>query len=123
MHVNDTNGIFPWFHGLIDRSEAEELLKPASEGVFLLRISFNCYVLSFRLGDHMRHYRVVNSSRGGYQVRGVDLAFGTLADLINYYHTVAIDNLGGMGQYKPFPFSPLRLILSVSVTLSFLLMR
>lgn len=52
----------PWFHGKIAREDAEALLKPREEGLFLVRESVNYpgdYSLSVVHGDKVEHYRVI----------------------------------------------------------------
>ncbi|KAJ7385313.1 hypothetical protein OS493_016388 [Desmophyllum pertusum] len=51
----------PWFHGKITREQAEALLTPYEDGLFLVRESHNFqgdYTLSVCGGSRLEHYRV-----------------------------------------------------------------
>ena len=63
----------PWFHGLISRGEAEELLKPRYIGCFLVRVSENRfgYTLSYRVSNRCRHYMVEQDTQHRYALVGV----------------------------------------------------
>ena len=54
--------IFRWFHGKITRQQAEELLKPRKDGLFLLRESRNypgdC-TMCVCFDNHVEHYRII----------------------------------------------------------------
>ena len=53
---------FRWFHGKITRDEAEELLIPRKDGLFLVRESTNFpgdYTLCVVFQDKVEHYRVI----------------------------------------------------------------
>eukprot|EP00730_Choanoeca_flexa_P015232 TRINITY_DN6949_c0_g1_i1.p1 TRINITY_DN6949_c0_g1~~TRINITY_DN6949_c0_g1_i1.p1 ORF type:complete len:1011 (+),score=340.43 TRINITY_DN6949_c0_g1_i1:324-3035(+) len=92
----DTGEVYPWFHGMQSRSEAENLLYDAEDGEYLLRVSSNAntYALSLRLGDRYRHYRLVHSPRGGYQVKGSQEDFPSLADLVAHFHVHPLSDDG-----------------------------
>lgn len=52
---------FRWFHGKISREEAENLLQPRSDGLFLVRESTNFpgdYTLCVCYQNKVEHYRV-----------------------------------------------------------------
>ncbi|XP_039257430.1 tyrosine-protein kinase CSK-like [Styela clava] len=52
----------PWFHGKISRMQAEELLKPRRDGLFLLRESTNYqgdYTLCVCFESQVEHYRII----------------------------------------------------------------
>lgn len=52
----------PWFHGKITREDAEVLLKPRDDGLFLVRESTNFpgdYTLCVCFKDKVEHYRVI----------------------------------------------------------------
>lgn len=56
---------FRWFHGKIDRTKADELLNPRTDGLFLVRESKNFpgdYTLSVCCGNKVEHYRIIYSS-------------------------------------------------------------
>ena len=52
----------PWFHGKITREEAENLLTPREDGLFLVRESTNFpgdYTLCVCYNNKVEHYRVI----------------------------------------------------------------
>ncbi|KAK7499721.1 hypothetical protein BaRGS_00009062 [Batillaria attramentaria] len=52
----------PWFHGKITRQQAEELLRPREDGLFLIRESSNYpgdYTLCVCHGGKVEHYRIL----------------------------------------------------------------
>lgn len=56
----------PWFHGKISREEAEKLLTPRSDGLFLVRESTNFpgdYTLCVAFANKVEHYRVIAKDR------------------------------------------------------------
>jgi hypothetical protein len=58
---NDKTGEFQeWFHGIINRHEAERLLSTKPIGCFLIRVAESRfgYSLSFRVSDRCKHYQV-----------------------------------------------------------------
>ncbi|XP_069781939.1 SH2 domain-containing protein 4A [Narcine bancroftii] len=79
--------IAPWFHGIITRQEAEELLSKKEAGSFLIRISERMigYCLSYRSSDGFKHF-LIDSSKDSYTFFGVDqLQHATLADMVEYH--------------------------------------
>jgi hypothetical protein len=84
----DAYGNFmPWFHGLISRHEAEELLKPRYIGCFLVRVSENRfgYTLSYRVSNRCRHYMVEQDTHGRYALVGVEKVANSLNELIEWF--------------------------------------
>ncbi|CAF3145998.1 unnamed protein product [Rotaria socialis] len=59
--------IYPWFHGIISRCYAEDLLRAKPIGTYLIRINEKIfgYALSYRASDHCRHLliEVVSSAK------------------------------------------------------------
>lgn len=54
--------LFRWFHGKITRDEAEALLQPREDGLFLVRESTNFpgdYTLCVCYKNKVEHYRVI----------------------------------------------------------------
>lgn len=93
QNVKTTTGdIETWFHGLISRTKAEELLKGKSAGSFLIRVSqTRCgYSLSFK--GNIRCFHIAIEQRGSlYIAIGDDRAsFRTLKDLITFYRRHSI---------------------------------
>ncbi|XP_026318411.1 SH2 domain-containing protein 4B-like [Hyposmocoma kahamanoa] len=93
---DENNKPVDWFHGLITRSEAEQILQSKPEGSFLVRLSERVwgYAVSYRCAGHCKHYLV--EATAGYRLlpgTGMD-SHNTLADLINYHKTVPITETG-----------------------------
>ncbi|XP_054839838.1 SH2 domain-containing protein 4B [Eublepharis macularius] len=93
----NTNTIAPWFHGIISRQEAEELLMNKSEGAFLVRVSEKIwgYALSYRHQSGFKHF-LVDASGDFYSFLGVDPnRHATLTDLIDFHKEEIITSSGG----------------------------
>ncbi|XP_043087590.1 myosin-IIIb isoform X2 [Puntigrus tetrazona] len=87
------DGGFPcWFHGMISRRQAEDLLIDRPLGCFLLRVgqSREGYTLTYRGADRCRHYMVEMQSNGKYVILGEDRAHSSLTDLVQYHSQVGI---------------------------------
>ncbi|NWR54990.1 SH24B protein, partial [Bucorvus abyssinicus] len=112
----NTDRVAPWFHGIISRQEAEELLMNKSEGTFLVRVSEKIwgYALSYRQQSGFKHF-LVDASGDFYSFLGVDPnRHATLTDLIDFHKEEMITSSGGelllepCGQQKnPPDYSPL----------------
>lgn len=90
------NGEFPcWFHGMITRRQAEDLLTDKPVGCFLIRVgqSREGYTLSFSGVNRCRHYMVEMQSNGKYVILGEDRAHPSLTDLVQYHTQVGIKPL------------------------------
>ncbi|XP_060624993.2 SH2 domain-containing protein 4B isoform X1 [Anolis sagrei] len=107
----NSNTIAPWFHGIISRQEAEELLMNKSEGAFLVRVSEKIwgYALSYRHQSGFKHF-LVDASGDFYSFLGVDPnRHATLTDLIDFHKEEIITSSGGelllepCGQKKNLP--------------------
>ena len=92
IHVDASGNVYPWFHGLISRVEAEDYLFDQPSGAFLVRVSerVHGYALSFRHNHRIRHYKLGFSRQGGYEVVGNNEDFSTILELIEYYSDHAI---------------------------------
>lgn len=86
-HVDEDGNVYPWFHGVISRSEAEDYLFDQQNGAFLIRVSerVNGYALSFRFKHRIRHYKLGFSDNGGYEVVGCGEDFGSLVELVEHF--------------------------------------
>ncbi|XP_018576059.1 tyrosine-protein kinase CSK [Anoplophora glabripennis] len=76
----------PWFHGKISREEAENLLRPRTDGLFLVRESTNFpgdYTLCVCFQTKVEHYRV-KSSRDKLTIDDEEF-FDNLEELIEHY--------------------------------------
>ncbi|KAJ0174469.1 hypothetical protein K1T71_009577 [Dendrolimus kikuchii] len=94
--LDENNKPINWFHGLITRPEAEQLLCAQPAGSFLVRISERVwgYAISFRGEGRCKHYLVETSA--GYRLLGAgQITHQSLADLISYHKSVAITESGG----------------------------
>uniref|UniRef100_A0A8C4YIZ8 SH2 domain containing 4B n=1 Tax=Gopherus evgoodei TaxID=1825980 RepID=A0A8C4YIZ8_9SAUR len=93
----NTCAVAPWFHGIISRQEAEELLMNKSEGAFLVRVSEKIwgYALSYRQQNGFKHF-LVDASGDFYSFLGVDPnRHETLTDLIDFHKEEIITSSGG----------------------------
>ncbi|KAM6442201.1 SH2 domain-containing protein 4B [Liasis olivaceus] len=93
----NSNAVAPWFHGIITRQEAEELLMNKSEGTFLVRVSDKIwgYALSYRHQNGFKHF-LVDASGDFYSFLGVDPnRHATLTDLIDFHKEEIITSSGG----------------------------
>ncbi|KAG8435008.1 hypothetical protein GDO86_013100 [Hymenochirus boettgeri] len=82
-----SNLIAPWFHGIISRGEAEEILMNKPEGSFLVRVSEKIwgYALSYRHQTGFKHF-LVDASGDYYSFLGVDPnRHARLTDLIDFH--------------------------------------
>ncbi|MCJ8742293.1 hypothetical protein PDJAM_G00080410 [Pangasius djambal] len=87
------NGTFPcWFHGMITRRQADELLADKPLGCFLIRVgqSREGYTLTYRGADRLRHYMIEMQSNGKYVILGEDRAHASLLELVQYHKQVGI---------------------------------
>ncbi|XP_027954723.1 SH2 domain-containing protein 4B [Eumetopias jubatus] len=93
----NTESIAPWFHGIISREDAEDLLENMTEGAFLVRVSQKIwgYTLSYRLQKGFKHF-LVDASGDFYSFLGVDPnRHATLTDLIDFHKEEIITVSGG----------------------------
>ncbi|XP_060804900.1 SH2 domain-containing protein 4A isoform X1 [Amyelois transitella] len=96
--VDEHNKPAEWFHGLITRSDAENLLSSQSEGSFLVRLSQKVwgYAISYRAATRCKHYLVEALPEPGYRLLGaLQTTHDSLADLIKHHKSVAITEGGG----------------------------
>ncbi|MGH0177166.1 UNVERIFIED_CONTAM: hypothetical protein FKN15_074665 [Acipenser sinensis] len=91
-----TERLAPWFHGIISREEAEDLLSSKGQGSFLIRVSEKImgYVLSYRCQDSFKHF-LIDASEDSYCFLGVEqLVHSTLSDLVQYHKVEPITMMG-----------------------------
>ncbi|XP_029988408.1 hematopoietic SH2 domain-containing protein homolog [Sphaeramia orbicularis] len=87
------NGIIPeWFHGIISRKTAEELLMPKPPGYFLIRVSESRigYTLSYRAEDRCRHFMIDALEDGDYIIVGENTRHRLLQDLVDFHRRTPI---------------------------------
>ncbi|KAJ7988191.1 hypothetical protein DPEC_G00321050 [Dallia pectoralis] len=98
----DHSRIAPWFHGIISRQEAEDLLGKEARGHFLVRVSekIRGYVLSYRCEDSFEHF-LVDATEGCYMLLGHQMKFGSLAELVEYHEGEPITMSGGQQLLQP----------------------
>ncbi|XP_046454047.1 tyrosine-protein kinase CSK-like [Daphnia pulex] len=76
----------PWFHGKISREQAENLLQPREDGLFLVRESTNYpgdYTLCVSYQGEVQHYRVIY--KDNKLTIDEEEFFSTLAELVEHY--------------------------------------
>ncbi|KAM3875873.1 hematopoietic SH2 domain-containing protein homolog [Diretmus argenteus] len=82
------NGIVPeWFHGIISRKTAEDLLLSKPPGYFLIRVSESRfgYTLSYRVEDRCRHFMIDVLKDGYYVIVGENTRHRFLQDLVDFH--------------------------------------
>jgi len=80
----------PWFHGKIKREEAESLLTPREDGLFLVRESTNFpgdYTLCVCFKNKVEHYRVIY--KDNKLTIDEDEYFDNLSQLVEHYQNDA----------------------------------
>ncbi|KAK5602379.1 hypothetical protein CRENBAI_012936 [Crenichthys baileyi] len=92
-HTVFRNGSVPdWFHGIITRKTAEELLMFKPPGYFLIRVSESRigYTLSYRVDQRCRHFMIEAMEDGQYIIVGEDKTHTSLQDLVDFYRRTPI---------------------------------
>ncbi|KAM7388277.1 hypothetical protein PAMP_024466 [Pampus punctatissimus] len=87
------NGVVPeWFHGIISRKTAEELLMSKPPGYFLIRVSESRigYTLSYRAADRCRHFMIDALDDGHYVIVGENRPHRFLQDLVDFHRRTPI---------------------------------
>uniref|UniRef100_A0A3B4H6J0 Hematopoietic SH2 domain containing n=1 Tax=Pundamilia nyererei TaxID=303518 RepID=A0A3B4H6J0_9CICH len=87
------NGVVPeWFHGIISRKTAEELLMAKPPGYFLIRVSESRigYTLSYRAEDRCRHFMIDALEHGSYIIVGENRYHRFLHDLVDFHRRTPI---------------------------------
>ncbi|GMR50807.1 hypothetical protein PMAYCL1PPCAC_21002, partial [Pristionchus mayeri] len=82
-----------WFHGIISRDEAEDLLSDKPTGAFLVRVSERIwgYTVSYVVGPQKWKHFLVERIMDGYQFLGTNqVVHAHLFDLVNYHETAPI---------------------------------
>ncbi|KAL4658860.1 hypothetical protein GN956_G2326 [Arapaima gigas] len=81
-----------WFHGLISRKTAEDLLLSKPVGHFLIRVSQSRkgYTLSFRGEECCHHFMIDILKDGQYNIIGEKIHHRSLQDLVEFHRRVPI---------------------------------
>ncbi|XP_035631335.1 SH2 domain-containing protein 4A isoform X2 [Oncorhynchus keta] len=98
----DQSRIASWFHGIISRQEAEDLLSEGEPGHFLVRVSERIlgYVLSYRCKEEFKHF-LVDATEGCYMLLGHQIRFTSLAELVEFHEGEPITMSGGEQLLQP----------------------
>uniref|UniRef100_UPI00398E4A01 SH2 domain-containing protein 7-like n=1 Tax=Pristiophorus japonicus TaxID=55135 RepID=UPI00398E4A01 len=91
------NGRLPeWFHGMVTRKAAENVLKDRGIGHFLIRLSDRAigYILSYKGTDRCRHFVIQQLKTGKYKIDGSTHTHQSLAALLDYYTMELIQPFG-----------------------------
>ncbi|CAI9740420.1 Hypothetical predicted protein [Octopus vulgaris] len=92
----ETKKVEEWFHGLISRAEAEEILSDRPIGSFLVRVSERIwgYTVSYQSEERCKHF-LIDASDGTYHFFGSNYQqFNTLQEILNYHMKNAITLAG-----------------------------
>ncbi|XP_030075910.1 hematopoietic SH2 domain-containing protein [Microcaecilia unicolor] len=83
----EDHGIPEWFHGVITRKEAENLLQDTAPGCFLVRVSESRlgYTLSYSANNRCRHFMINVLDDGQFLIPGDEKKHKTLEDLVNFH--------------------------------------
>lgn len=84
--IDPSGKLEKWFHGLLNRNDAEAQLANEEQGTFLVRISEKIwgYAISYKDVDRYKHY-LVDASNGKYQFLGQNqLTHNSLSEY-NFY--------------------------------------
>ncbi|XP_051972453.1 SH2 domain-containing protein 4A-like [Xyrauchen texanus] len=94
--LRDQSGIAPWFHGIITREKAEELLNEGEAGHFLVRVSERIfgYVLSYQSKEGIKHL-LIDTSESCYMMLGDHIKFTSLTELVEYHQVEPLSPSGG----------------------------
>eukprot|EP00043_Microstomoeca_roanoka_P014807 m.147383 g.147383 ORF g.147383 m.147383 type:complete len:969 (-) comp16110_c2_seq2:273-3179(-) len=92
MSEASDNGFAQWFHGVISRKEAEDLLKGQPSGTFLVRVAESRfgYSLSLIHEGRVKHFMINVEGDNEYQLVGNDRWFVSLNDIVDYHHTHSV---------------------------------
>ncbi|XP_048832604.1 hematopoietic SH2 domain-containing protein homolog [Brienomyrus brachyistius] len=95
IHLNRVmrNGAIPeWFHGIVSRNLAEDMLMCSPRGCFLIRLSQTRlgFTLSYRGEDRCLHFMIDVNCEGLYNVTGENVYHRSLQDLVDFHHRVPI---------------------------------
>eukprot|EP00730_Choanoeca_flexa_P002143 TRINITY_DN10931_c0_g1_i1.p2 TRINITY_DN10931_c0_g1~~TRINITY_DN10931_c0_g1_i1.p2 ORF type:complete len:528 (+),score=81.21 TRINITY_DN10931_c0_g1_i1:74-1657(+) len=91
-----------WFHGVVDRKDAEEQLSSMLPGGYLFRISTSHkgLTLSLNTTKGCKHYLIHYQEGAGYYIFGKSKAFKHINDLVRYYNA---NPISGINQMLIFP--------------------
>ncbi|XP_072166976.1 myosin-IIIb-like [Diadema setosum] len=83
----DGGAFYPWFHGIITRRQAEDLLRTKPVGSYLIRVSESRfgYSLSLRGADRCKHFMIDQLHNGKYVVVGEPQVHKSLNELIRFH--------------------------------------
>eukprot|EP00117_Sycon_ciliatum_P005837 scpid22251/ scgid9621/ Myosin-IIIa len=86
-----------WFHGIISRRQAEQLLVDQPLGSFLIRVSETRfgYSLSFRSINRCKHFMIDQTASGKYLIVGECRAHPGLKELISFHKKVPVCGIPG----------------------------
>ncbi|KFD46056.1 hypothetical protein M514_13060 [Trichuris suis] len=94
----DKNGrhFCAWFHGLVSRPEAEQLLSSHPVGAFLVRVSEKIcgYVLSYQAGYKVKHFMVLSVPEGYHFIGSTQIVHSSLNELVDHHRFTPITDAG-----------------------------
>ncbi|PAV89590.1 hypothetical protein WR25_18095 [Diploscapter pachys] len=92
-----SKAVAPWFHGIISRDQAENLLQDKPTGSFLVRVSERIwgYTVSYVVGDGTYKHFLIEKIPEGYQFLGTNqVVHDQLYDLVQYHESAPITAKG-----------------------------
>eukprot|EP00040_Diaphanoeca_grandis_P030996 m.184588 g.184588 ORF g.184588 m.184588 type:complete len:972 (+) comp32197_c2_seq1:198-3113(+) len=82
-----------WFHGIISRNEATDLLQTCAFGAFLVRVAesrFGYSLSHYVSKGKVKHYMIDQTETGQYQVVGNAKLFASLNELVSWHQHVKV---------------------------------
>lgn len=96
--MSPSGALHDWFHGIITRRQAEQLLTNKPNGTFIIRVSESRfgYSLSFRVTGRCKHYMISQLENAKYVIVGEPRVHGSLEALVQFHKKHAVNMEGDL---------------------------